>query len=321
MSGGLTAVKAAHAAQGKWSGGPRPFGYEAVDGTLRIRESEATHIRLAAQAILSGSSTAHVAKQWNAAGVPGSRGGPWNGVLVRRVLLRPRNAGINVRHGQEAGAGQWPAIIDESTLRALQASLAGARRAGPDYRWLGSSLFQCGTCHEPLKSHSGDGRIVYRCQGHVSRSAEPVDAWIGDLICARLATAERPVRTAPQLPSAAARLRGQIEVLRGRLDELARLHQRGEIDTGQLVAGTAQSKRDIAALEVQIDKASSPPPAATPGVAGIREWWDELDMGRKRTIIAEQMEWVRIMPRGGQPRGSRQDGRYFDRSAVVYQWR
>jgi site-specific DNA recombinase len=328
--------KAEHAGEGKWSGGPRPFGYEGIppaageDGKyagLRVRESEAQLIRDASAAVLNGTPLLSVAKRWTAAGVKGSRGGRWTGGMVRRTLLRPRNAGINVWQGAEGVPGKWPAIIDVTVFRGLQAVLGDPSRTvtpGPERRWLGGRLFQCGICHEPMPTHgAGHGRMVYACTGHVSRSCHPVDEWVRDLLAARLATADQEkVPRSRSLPDSAS-LHAQVITWQKAKDELAEDKVAGIIDARQLAAGTARADREIAALNARLASAAGASPLAgmPVGAEEIRAWIAGRDIGRQRAIVASTMEWVRIMPQSGRPRGAMQDGRYFDRSAVLYEWR
>ena len=329
--------KAEHAAEGRWSGGPRPFGYELTPsppgsaskyGALVLRESEAQLIRDASAAVLNGTPLLSIAKAWTAAGVTGSRGGGWTGGMVRRTLLRPRNAGINVWQGAETAPGQWPAIIDVTVFRGLQAVLGDPARTvtpGPERRWLGGRLFQCGICHRPMPTHgAGHGRMVYNCTGHVSRTCHPVDEWIRDLLAARLATVSLDeIPRDRELPDAAS-LHAQVITWQKAKDDLAEDRVAGIIDSRQLAAGTARADREIAALNARLASAAGASPLdGMPATAEeIREWIAGLDIGRQRVIVAEQFEWVRVMPQRGRPRGAMQDGRrYFDRSAVVYEWR
>ena len=325
----INAMKAEQGAAGIWSGGPRPFGYERGGKGLMIRESEAQLIRDASAAVLSGTPLLVIAKRWTAAGVTGSRGGNWTGGMVRRTLLRPRNAGINVWQGAEAAPGQWPGIIDVTVFRGLQAVLRDPARKvtpGPERRWLGGRLFECGICHQPMPTHgAGHGRMVYVCTGHVSRSCHPVDEWIRDLMAARLATADQAeVPRTRSLPDTAS-LHAQVITWQKAKDDLAEDKVAGIIDGRQLAAGTARADREIAALNARLASAAGASPLAgmPAGAEEIREWLGGLDVGRQRVIVAEQFEWVRIMPPGvrGRPKGCEHNGRYFDRSAILYEWR
>ena len=340
----ILARKLEAAGEGLWSGGPRPFGWEPIPSApgddrkyagLRIRETEARLIRDAAGAVLSGDSIGAIERAWRALGVTGTRGGPVTGQHIRRVLLRPRNAGICVHLGREAGPGDWPAILDEPVFRALQATLTDPGRnvsPGPERRWLGSGFYQCGICCQPLKSHhAGAGsrknrtpRPAYACPGHVARSAIPLDGWILDLMAARLARVEPAELPRDQAVPDANAIHAQLVVQRGLKDEAAGLFGQRAIDGQQLARITADADREIAALRPRLAQAvKASPLTGVPVLAGeIRDWLAGLHVSRQRVIAAELFAWVRVMPaRPGKPPGARRGEAYFDRSAIEYEWR
>jgi DNA invertase Pin-like site-specific DNA recombinase len=340
----ITARKREQAAEGEWFGGPRPFGWEGIPSApgderkfagLRVREAEAQPLREAAAAILSGTSIAGIERDWRAQGITGTLGGAITGQHIRRLLLRPRNAGILVHLGREAGPGTWPAILDEPVFRALQATLTDPSRVttpGPERRWLGSGFYQCGICHGPVKSHhAGAGtrknrqpRPTYACIGHVARSAVPLDAWILDLMAARLATADqREVPRKKTVPDAGA-IHAQIVVQRGLKDEAAGLFGQQAIDGPQLARITADADREIAALRDRLAAAvqASPLSGMPAGADEIRDWLAGLHVSRQRVIAGDLFAWIRIMPaRHGKPPGVGRGEPWFDRSAIEYEWR
>ena len=116
-------AKLRSASAGKWKGGRRPFGY-ASDG-IQIIEAEAAVIREAAGSVLAGESLRGVSCRWNAAGLVTSTGGPWDGMKLRRVLLRPRNAGLMEHLGEIVGPAEWAPVLPEEQWRAVAAVLTG----------------------------------------------------------------------------------------------------------------------------------------------------------------------------------------------------
>ena len=85
------------AESGAFSGGARPFGYEA-DG-LTIRDSEAALIREAASRVLEGSTIYSIRKDWNERGITTATGKPWSYTSFKTVLTGPRIAGKR-QHGR-----------------------------------------------------------------------------------------------------------------------------------------------------------------------------------------------------------------------------
>ena len=136
----LVEAKAEAAGEGRWLGGPRPFGWAVLDdGSLALHGTEAAAIRRACDDVLAGGTLVGVKRDWHAAGLTGTRGGLQAPEAIRKILLRPRNAGLMEHRGQVGGAGQWPAIVDEDRWRAVCAVLTDPGRKtspGPAPRWL-----------------------------------------------------------------------------------------------------------------------------------------------------------------------------------------
>ena len=121
-SSGRNAREEQAALDGKYRGGRRAFGYE-EDG-VSARPEEAAAIRKAADNVLAGVSLRQIARDWNAAGLRTSFGGnEFSSREVRKILLRPRNAGIVLHEGKRVGEGDWEKIIDVDTFAGLEAVL------------------------------------------------------------------------------------------------------------------------------------------------------------------------------------------------------
>jgi DNA invertase Pin-like site-specific DNA recombinase len=105
----------------------RAFGY--LDDTRAPDPVTAPLVKQAHAAILAGGSITDIAKAWNEAGVYGLTGRPWTPSTVSLFLRKPRNAGLRAHNGEIVGKGTWPALVDESTWRAVQAVLNAPGRA------------------------------------------------------------------------------------------------------------------------------------------------------------------------------------------------
>lgn len=137
----VAAARQRKVADGSYGGGRRPFGYES-DGTT-VREAEAEETRRAAEAVVAGGSLNAVIAGLRERNVATVTGAEWCTATLRDILKRPRSAGIAVYQGKEIGRARWPAILDESTWRAVVAVLKDpARRTSPGNqpRWLGSLI-------------------------------------------------------------------------------------------------------------------------------------------------------------------------------------
>ena len=135
-------------------GGKRPFGWERdrepvdgdgepmldhdgepVKGILRLRQAEADALAQAHRDVLDGATLGSICRDWNARGITTPTGKQWRGGELGRVLKRPRNAGLMEYRRQISGAAQWPAVVDETTWRAVVASAPGRQ---PPSTWTGS---------------------------------------------------------------------------------------------------------------------------------------------------------------------------------------
>ncbi|WP_442545187.1 recombinase family protein [Arthrobacter sp. KN11-1C] len=127
--------------------------------------------------------------------------GPWGSSTVLGILRNPRYAGYSVYTDKknrinknkrrtwfsqvlrdDSGQpvmGQWDAIVEGYTWHVVQERLDDqsrvTNRTGSTARkHLGSSLYLCGICDEPVRAHTRG----YRCAGHLIRSRSQVDGFV-----------------------------------------------------------------------------------------------------------------------------------------------
>jgi site-specific DNA recombinase len=312
---------------GKWKGGRRPFGYE-PDG-VTIREDEAVLIRSAADSILAGASVQSVARAWNAAGSTTTTGKPWALAAPRRILLRPRNAGLMEHQGEVVGAAEWPAILEPEKWRAVAGVLTNPGRRtnpGPSARkWLGSGIYRCGVCGTGLRAtQRGDRRTMYRCTAsHVARNQVTLDNLIEGLMVERLRRpdlAELLASEAQGTDVSAAEARA-VE-LRERLNQLAGVFAAGGIDAQQLAAGTRALNEQLNTVREEIQGAyrgsalAGVADAPDPGAA-----WLDAPLDRRRAAL-DLLLSVKVNPtRNGRPKGWRPGEPYFDPTSVALTWK
>jgi site-specific DNA recombinase len=327
MKDRMRAARLHKVGRGQWVGGRRPFGYEA-DGVTVI-EAEAEAIRWAATELLAGVSLNRIAAELNRRGVRTSTGKTWAPTEARRMLLRPRNAGLMVHRGQVVGPANWPAILDSDTWRAVVSVLTDpARRinAGRGARWLLSGLARCGVCGDPVKVTSAGGhsrgrrmKPGYTCRPgkHVVRDAAEVDAFVEAVIVERLSRPDARELLAPDSTVDTAALHARDTVLRARLDELGRLAGEGAIDAAQLVQATAAIRAQREQITAELAAANGRSVLA--GVADAPDpgaVWAGLDLSRRRAIV-DVLVTVTILPgRKGRRPGWRPGEPYFDPETV-----
>lgn len=182
----IKSAKQQQALDGKFRGGPRPFGYE--EGGMKVVTVEADAIRAAAEHFLRGGSLMSISKLWMSTGIRTARGNAtWTASSVRKVLARARNAGLIEQAGKIVGPAQWPAIYDVDTLHAIRTLLDDpVRRTSISYERAhqGSGVYLCGVCGATMSVFSMGGRsgrqkyLDYRCSNkpHLSQRKEALDA-------------------------------------------------------------------------------------------------------------------------------------------------
>lgn len=229
------------AAQGKWRGGHRPFGFRVGGVDHDSREAEA--IRRATRQILEGYSLNSIAREWNRARIRTSTGGPWLGRSVRTVLLRPRNAGlihVGVMGRDDfriVGRASWAPVVDEDLWRGVVQVLRDPGRRSIARReavWLGSGIYRCGALIKRDGAHfecgarlrvktrmrpAGNLWIDYSCTGqdHLSINQDAADRAVLDAVELHLSS-PRILEAMRQLDAPTADLR----VERARLAERER---------------------------------------------------------------------------------------------------
>lgn len=311
---------------GKSPGGPRPFGFEA-DG-ITHRETEAEEIRKGTKGVIGGQSLGSQVRDLTERGFKTSAGTAWSVTKWRNVLLRPRNAGILVYHGKEAGEAPWAAIVDELEWRQMRAVLADpARRKAQSNRVasLGSGLYRCGICGGPMRmSTSGKGSKVrgYRCvdHGHLTQAAKPVDAYVLHRLGAMIKRPEfvdaivRSIQQGTGRPDP-----GRIEAANGRLAELGEMFAAGEIDGRTLKTATEKLRAQIAEAEKELVKSTIPASKWNDIVEDLLEMTADPENYLEYSGLDVQRTWlsawatVTIMP--ATTRGSR-----FDPGRVKFEW-
>jgi DNA invertase Pin-like site-specific DNA recombinase len=311
------------AVQGRWQGNKRPFGYEGDGVTVVPVERDA--VLWACGQILSGMSLSATAKALNGRKIMSSTGRPWDARTLRRMLLRPRNAGLSEYRGQVVGKAQWPALVDETTWRGVVAVLSDPTRrtapGGPP-RWLGTNLYRC-HCGELVVSK---GRVhpkmtVYVCSAnaHLSRNAVEVDAYVRDVVVGILVEKGKGLLVPEGTDEHLAELHNRDAALAAKLGELGRSYTADLIDLPTLEAATVdiRHQRQVITEELSAMAAGSVL-SGVADAADVAKAYDACDLSRRRAIVDLLMVVTLKRSRRGRRAGWQPGDSYFDPSSVTF---
>jgi len=304
----------------------RGFGFN--DTWTAVLEDEAALIHEAAARFLAGETFVSIATDWRRRQLLTSRGAPWTGQKLQRVLNSPRLVGDNTFNGVVVARGCFPAILDPLTSAQIRARVSDARRLrGPPLRFLLSSgLLRCGTCgarmHGFTYARGGgrDGVRSYACgrrgpTGHrLYINAEVVEALVVEQTLARL---ERRAKMRPTI-ALPADVPDQLAVAYEAHATAMRTLAIDYYVHRRLTTEEWEAARD--GLEEQLGHArrlhtpawQPPPGRANKRQAGFRGAWETLDLLHRRDIIASELRYATITPRIG--------GRVIDAQRVRPTW-
>jgi hypothetical protein len=137
-------------AEGRATGGPIPFGWEG----LSLHPTEGPLLKAGILGIIEGKSLSSIAREWNEAGSTTTFGKPWTPNATKKVLIRPRNAGLidhkaAILEGVEA---VWEPAVTVEQWKACCDILNGQRRPHAPRKHLLSNLVTCTECGRLMTS-------------------------------------------------------------------------------------------------------------------------------------------------------------------------
>jgi site-specific DNA recombinase len=290
------------AEQGRRVTGRRPFGYTA-DG-MTLLEPEAQAVRDAYQWLLDGVSLGQIARRWNDAGLYTPQGSHlWSGPTVGTCLRKPRNTGIRV-YNDEVYDAVWPALVDRETWHAALAIMKDPNRLSirGDQRLL-TGVALCGVCDGPVHAGGNGGYPVYRCAtstGHFSRKADPVDAYVAEVMIRRLSLPDAAELFAPpgEDPNKSELIR-EADRIRSKLDGLAGLYEDGILTAKGVRQSSERLKAQLDDVETKLAEVNGIPRAVRTIVkaADVGAAWNSIDVADRREII-RALAVIHIHPPG-----------------------
>lgn len=311
------AEQRANAGKPQWS--TRPFGYER-DGSLR--EREAALVRNAYADVVLGASLASITATFNGSGFTTTKRGQhrkkdgseytgaWDTPTVRHILLSARNAAIGIYRGEEvAHTAQWVPIVSADIYRAAVHILTSPTRnsgGGGRRQNLLTGVAVCAECGSGVKvgwkgGRKGDPKAyaVYVCRRKGCMSM-PV-AWADDHVTLRaLGRIETVMRRQDGLNLGAdiGALRTQEAILRARLGEWAEDRSSGAVSRSEHLAGTAQLRAALTALEGELVAAGRATAFADVDLDTIRADFTGYTMDKQRAILQTVIVKLAFKSRG-----------------------
>jgi site-specific DNA recombinase len=306
--------------------GMRPFGFET--GGAVVRPDEADAIRRGCKVILDGGSLGDVMRTWNASGITTTTGKQWNRVLARKALIRPRIAGLveyDPRWDKDGTKGEpvltpgdFEAIVDESTWRAVKAAISDrsrlveARYAGRQH--LLSGFIWCAVCGSRMKvsarrDERGDLRpdSFVACQkdaggcGSVKRNLRLLEEYVSAVVERRLQDV-RPFDAEVDDTEDGrefARLTAQREKLDARIDALREQYNDpdSDLDPRDYVASLRGLRDRLAELDAAMREYEQPATMADLGPDALTVW-REGSLEERREILEALVAQILLRPIG-----------------------
>ena len=303
------------ARQGKPQWSTRPFGYER-DGSLR--EVEAALVRSAYTDVVRGASLASITATFNGSGLTTTKAGQhrkkdgseysgaWDTPTVRHILLSARNAAIGIYRGEEVHPGTWASIVPPETYRAAVHILTSPTRnsgGGGKRQNLLTGVAHCAECGEGVKvgwkgGRKGDPKAyaVYVCRGKGCMSM-PVE-WADDYVTLRALGRIETVMPRQDVEADVGALRIQAETLRARLEEWAQDRSSGAVSRPEHLAGTAQLRASLTALEGELVAAGRATAFADVDLDTMQAEFTGYTMDKQRAILQTVIVKLAFRSRG-----------------------
>lgn len=178
------AVKAGmrrRAETGKHHGGPRPFGFDSVDGEMRAVAGEQAIVRRIDAEFLAGKTLSAIARDLHQDGLRTAQGRMWRPSTVRTILANPVYAGRIRSNGEEypADLDRCRSDEDHDRIRGMltdPSSVARGRLPSGSFLFR-RGMLRCGECGNAMTSRTDRrwGLEHYICSGRAAQGVEFCD--------------------------------------------------------------------------------------------------------------------------------------------------
>ncbi|MCX4504583.1 recombinase family protein [Streptomyces anulatus] len=251
----------------------------------------------------------------------------WNKTSVKKLALRPANAGLRIHHGELYPAAwpaltareKWQRVVDRLTAPERSVTRDGARK-----HLLSWGIGECGVCGGYIRVAPKGKAQLYVCDaasGCTGRNEDYVDAWVAEVVIARLGRPDAVEVFGPD-EGAAAEARKKAEALRTRLTAAADDYADGVLTRDQLSRITVKLKAQIGDHEAEAKRLAPTNTAVlNPFLGAPAEMaeaaWEGLDVVQKRAVLEAlnlrvvllpvpkgpgfNPDYVRVLTAGGKP--------------------
>ena len=297
----------------------RPFGWKKAGEGFEPDPVEGPAVADGYRLLLAGVSLSQIAREWNAQGLTGSRGGAWTQARVSAVLRAPRHGGLVHYQGKvQPVENAEGSLVTEDVWKAAQSVLndprrnpnanGGGRPAGAVLTGL-AECYRCGSTVRPASNSvdAGKSRAAYRyltyaCNdNHVSWRREELDALVVPEILAQLEANLEVLRAAElERQAAAADTKGpraEVDRLRRQQADLATMLADGTLDAAAYRDAVTAITAALEVAEKQIARsAPSPMQSMFDSPLTVAETWESLSVKQRNDIAKALIDRVIVHP-------------------------
>lgn len=257
--------------------------------------TQAAVVRRMAAAMAAGKSSASIARELNAEGIPRPSGdGPWRGRDIVRYATQPAYVRKRVHRGEILPdvEGDWPAILDEETWRrccAIAADPSRRSQQGTDLKWFLAGVPRCCYgCADPLRPHRANGARRYACHTcwRIAVRGEDLDHYIGDVVQARLALPDAKDLFLPRRNDAeVAKAEADVAQLEAELAEWRALAKARKVSPASFAEFETDLLPRLDAARARALALAGPAPLPELEGVDVAARWKSLEPGTRRAVV------------------------------------
>lgn len=299
--------------------------------TGELHKAEGPLLREAIERVIAGESIHSICVEWNRAGIKTRQGKEWAHTQLRRVLLRPRNAGFVERKGKilDDVQGKWTPVCTPEEFKQIKSRLRPNTRTREPRKHVLTGLMTCTKCghlmEAGISSRNEKGvhykYPIYRCrQANALRGtycgmsvrSKVAENLVVSAVRMRLAQegAEGTVMGTRDLKEAM-RLRDERDALYKRRDTIEDLVTSGELSPPKYRKARAKIEVEIEAIETRVGEIEAENALAKmvteragalsnfDDAADVQERFRALSLDERRHIIRSLFPKIEVTPFDG----------------------